>query len=578
MPKCRFCDHVIAPGVYQCPECGAPVDSVTPDIVADLEQQVRSLVRDKRKLEAVKVYKDQTGVSLKEAKDAVEAIENDERATGLGEPTGEMETELLRLLHGGQKIQAVKLYKQRTGVQLIEAKQAVEALAARHGLVSRGGGCAGVLVAMLMAAVFGAIILANASLCLGQRQPGPESAASPGTVGRTFLIDEHAYEQLRARVRSQDAAIKTWADQLHHRAEQLCRSPAPAVTDKRFTPHSPSRDPHDYVSIATYWWPDPDSPDGLPYTSRDGQLSPDLKLYDRARWEDAVDGIITLVKAAYFFEEPRFAKEAASRIRRWFLDPETRMNPHLKYGQMIPGRCTGRQYGVIDFSLYLPAVLDHIQWLTSLDESPWTAADQQSMSDWCDRFLTWLENDEFGRQEEAATNNHATYYDRMVVSLALFLNRQERARRQLEKTRQRIVQQIEPDGSMPRELRRTCSFGYTVMNTRGFVDLAWMSRRVDLDLWAYSGDDGRSIPAAVDFLYRLACSPNPWPYEQIEPVDWRMIWPVLEKSEAFSGQRFDAASLAHRMPADFDPDAFPLVEPIHPFGRLRSPRIEIDGE
>jgi hypothetical protein len=125
------------------------------------------------------------------------------------------------------------------------------------------------------------------------------------------------------------------------------------------------------------------------------------------------------------------------------------------------------------------------------------------MINWCDNFLRWLENHEFGRTEEAATNNHAIYYDRMVVCMALFLNRPERARLQLEKTRKRILQQIEPDGSMLRELRRTCSFGYTVMNTRGFVDVARMGLRVDTDLWSYVVDDGRSISMMRMFVDRL---------------------------------------------------------------------------
>ncbi len=407
-------------------------------------------------------------------------------------------------------------------------------------------------------------------LLLGQS----DNDAAAGKKRAVSLIDGRIYEAVRARIRSHDTAIQPSVDWLRRRAEQTCRTPATAVTDKRFTRHSPSRDPHDYVSIATYWWPNPESADGLPYTSRDGQLTPDFKLYDRPRWEIAADSIVTLAKAAYFLDEPRFGKEAVARVRRWFLDRETRMNPHLRYGQMIPGRCTGRQYGVIDFSLYLPAVLDHIRLCAELDESTWTASDQEAMIRWCDDFLTWLENHEFGQREEAATNNHAVYYDRTVVCLALFLNRTQRARTQLEKTRKRILQQINPDGSMPRELRRTCSFGYTVMNTRGFVELASVGRAVDVALWDYAGSDGQSIPAAVDFLYRHACSTEPWPHKQIEPIDWRMIWPVLTRAGTLSGEPYDFTEVAHRMPEGFCPDAFPLVEPIHPFGKTRSPVVD----
>jgi hypothetical protein len=77
-----------------------------------------------------------------------------------------MEDELLQLLEAGRKLEAVKIYKQRTGVQLIEAKQAVEALGARHGIVPKGGGCAGVLVAIVMVAVLLLFEMLGQTICI----------------------------------------------------------------------------------------------------------------------------------------------------------------------------------------------------------------------------------------------------------------------------------------------------------------------------------------------------------------------------------------------------------------------------
>ena len=149
MPKCRICNYDVHPSIGQCPHCGAPMDRPS----TDLEQQVRSLLDQGQKLEAVKLYKGQTGASLREAKQAVEAMQ-----VGAGPPSppeigGDLEAELLRLLGDGQKIQAVKLYKDQKGTSLLEAKQAVESLAARHGLMTQRAGCLGVLVAVVMAAV-----------------------------------------------------------------------------------------------------------------------------------------------------------------------------------------------------------------------------------------------------------------------------------------------------------------------------------------------------------------------------------------------------------------------------------------
>ena len=113
-----------------------------------------------------------------------------------------------------------------------------------------------------------------------------------------WLTDEGVFQVLRQRVRSGDTSILTDWDALRARAEHYCGQPAPAVTDKVFTPYSPSRDPHDYVSIATYFWPNPDTPDGLPYVSRDGRLSPDFHKYDRPLWDLAADAIVTAVRGA----------------------------------------------------------------------------------------------------------------------------------------------------------------------------------------------------------------------------------------------------------------------------------------
>jgi len=84
-------------------------------------------------------------------------------------------------------------------------------------------------------------------------------------------------------------------------------------------------------------------------------------------------------------------------------------------------------------------VLDHLLLLARLADTPWSSMDQQTMVAWCANLLTWLESHRFGREEEERTNNHAIYYDRLVVCLALFLNKPERARVQLQKSQQRIA-------------------------------------------------------------------------------------------------------------------------------------------
>ncbi len=64
---------------------------------------------------------------------------------------GSLEAQVLALMEGGKKIDAVKLYREQTGCDLKNAKDAVETLAAKHGVVSKGSGCAGAILAALLA-------------------------------------------------------------------------------------------------------------------------------------------------------------------------------------------------------------------------------------------------------------------------------------------------------------------------------------------------------------------------------------------------------------------------------------------
>jgi ribosomal protein L7/L12 len=91
------------------------------------------------------------GVGLKEAKDAVEAIQRGQAARSGPQGDRDLENEVVSFLEQGQKIEAIKRYRERTGVGLKEAKDAVERMAERRGLAtSQGAGCFGAVLLALM--------------------------------------------------------------------------------------------------------------------------------------------------------------------------------------------------------------------------------------------------------------------------------------------------------------------------------------------------------------------------------------------------------------------------------------------
>jgi ribosomal protein L7/L12 len=157
MRKCSRCQETVDPDAQRCPHCGAWLSDQTdaPEPNPDsLEEAIRLLLARGQKIAAIKLYREQTGVGLAEAKNAVEMIER-----GGGLPNQETaaandpEQQILELLTAGKKIAAIKLYREQTHVGLQEAKDAVEALAAQSGIMPPPrSGCFAV-VALLLSGV-----------------------------------------------------------------------------------------------------------------------------------------------------------------------------------------------------------------------------------------------------------------------------------------------------------------------------------------------------------------------------------------------------------------------------------------
>lgn len=182
MPYCHFCQQPVAKLAGSCPHCKAYLGdeaswqervgeegSAAPPSYKphSLEQRVFDLLEQQRMLEAIKLYKDETGVDLWEAKEAVEAIGRGQPPESLGgastappaAPTdAALQQEVVELLHAGAGLEAVKRYRDRTGASLKQSKDAVDAIALRHGLRPTSSGCGAALIALLLVGVFAAVV------------------------------------------------------------------------------------------------------------------------------------------------------------------------------------------------------------------------------------------------------------------------------------------------------------------------------------------------------------------------------------------------------------------------------------
>lgn len=100
-----------------------------------LSEEVKDLLAKGRKIDAIKLVREKTRFSLEAAKEMVETIEKGaspaahERTMAEALQTAhELTPEVQRLVKKGQRLEAVKLIRERTGIGLREAKELVDKL------------------------------------------------------------------------------------------------------------------------------------------------------------------------------------------------------------------------------------------------------------------------------------------------------------------------------------------------------------------------------------------------------------------------------------------------------------------
>jgi len=357
--------------------------------------------------------------------------------------------------------------------------------------------------------------------------------AQPVGKPTTFLLDAALLQANKDRIRQGNGPLITAKKNLLAAADKVLTEAAHSVVEKSKTP--PSGDKHDYMSVGPYWWPDSTKANGLPYIRKDGQVNPERSaIKDETYLKNLCDDVSTLALAYYFSDDETYARRAADLLRVWFLNPATRMNPNLNFGQAIPGITEGRGIGLID-TRSLATLVDAVQLLRV--SKAWSRTDHVALQGWFRQFLTWMLTSPIGKDEEDEHNNHGTYYDFQTVAFALFLDDKPLAKQLIEqKTYKRIESQLKPDGSQPHELARTLSWGYSVMNLKGFFGLAALAENVDIDLWHYETPDGKSLKKAYQWLLPYAENRQPWTFQQIKAMHREEFKPLKTVADVKYGR------------------------------------------
>ena len=351
----------------------------------------------------------------------------------------------------------------------------------------------------------------------------------------------YTYEELLAHKESgrvPAAAI----EKLRGKADEILTKPTLKVTDVRLP--RPSGDIHDYISMGPYWWPNPDTPDGLPYVNRDGVVNPDTHT-------DAHAGVVysrvrTLALATVYFGDNGYSEYANRQLYDWFINPETKMNPNARFSQGIPGICDGRSTGLIAFGTCynLFNAIGIFEQLGLMDTEILAG-----VKAWFVEFADWILTHEYGIGADNSDNNHGSWHDANIIATAIFTDRPALVKK-ICKTAyfNRIKRQITEAGEQPRELARTKGMSYTFFNLDALLIVANVAERLGFDeYWGIDPVRGKCIlKSAVDFIYPYVCDPSTFPYSELYPDKQAsgMARALLAVAKRFPGEGYEEKAAA----------------------------------
>lgn len=250
-----------------------------------------------------------------------------------------------------------------------------------------------------------------------------------------------------------------------------------------------------------------------------------------------------------------YAEKAAELLRAWFLDSRTGMNPNMLFAQYIPGRKDEPNHlspkipnrwvpgvkgkgawvsfgGVIEGSAF-PALLEHVELLRR--SCAWTDEDRVALQGWYGRFRHWLMTHQHGKDEASTGQNHAVWYHVQCARYAMFEGDTGLALNIL-KTHvpQLIEEQIESDGSMPKEYNRGIGLQYVTFTLTAFINLAILGERLGLDIWSLTLPNGGNLRKAIEWAVPYYRG-EPWPYKPFaKPFEFPNALPVLH----FAAQKY----------------------------------------
>ncbi|KAG8719242.1 hypothetical protein FRC08_003326 [Ceratobasidium sp. 394] len=210
-----------------------------------------------------------------------------------------------------------------------------------------------------------------------------------------------------------------------------------------------------------------------PYKAQDGRVNPDVrKLRNAAEIVDMSQAVLWNAIASVASGSTSNAKNAAFFIDKFFLDDNTRMNPHVGYGQVVrgpPGTQQGSYMGILDMR-GLVKVVNAVLVLRESKSQYWTQDMDMKMISWTDQYVKWVEASATGKKAARAANNHGSFYPNQIAALKILVGDLPGAKAVLQAYfDNQFQEQVVASGEQPLEAVRTRPFHYRCFNLEAII-------------------------------------------------------------------------------------------------------------
>ncbi|MBS8225590.1 glycosyltransferase [Vannielia litorea] len=335
-----------------------------------------------------------------------------------------------------------------------------------------------------------------------------------------------------------DTAKGQLYSRLLQEAELALQRPASSVTDKSIAP--PGGTLHDYFPQAA----ELEIPD-------DPGMAPALS--DRVRLGEFIYDATILALAGAAAREGSFSAGGAALVRRWFVEPATRMSPNLNFAELAPGGKAEMPGGRLAELRNLPVLLDAIRLLVR--SGAMSPEDKTGFDAWLAEYAGWIRAARDEVPEDRLACEIATGCELQQAAIAAYLSDVETLAQVFRRSRERLLVQFDAKGR-PRGKSRAAKVPEVhLSNLLAWANLATIAEQCGDRLWDFSDGDGpilaRAFGAVLDIIAKLA---NGGTAEAIADIDGYLPAVFIAQARYLPARATGGALAMGRRPL-FAPDA-----------------------